>query len=212
MSRSLGASPRAAALPGFRAVMSRRAVPAGLAGVSLLAAAMLVLFGRSPAVAATTCDLSATPSSFASQVSAASAGQTICLASGNYGTWQGTNKAITIRGASGSTPTMRVSLGSGDSGFTLDGVSGMGGTVSAGAANITIENSTFASQLDIEGALTNVVINNNSFTWPVESSNGGKQQDLPEDQRHARGPGRHDREQRHRERRPGRYPHRRRVW
>ncbi len=31
-------------------------------------------------------------------------GQTICLASGSYGTWQGTNKPITIRAADGATP------------------------------------------------------------------------------------------------------------
>ena len=44
---------------------------------------------------------------------------------------------------------MRVSLGSGDSGFTLDGMTGMGGDIS-GASNITIRNSTFAGSLDIE--------------------------------------------------------------
>src|SRR5919109_4160863 len=88
-----------------------------------------------------TCNLNATPSNFAAQVSAAGAGQTICLASGNYGTWQGTNKAITIKRADGASPTMRFSFGSGDSGFTLDGMSGMGGTISGGAANITVRNS-----------------------------------------------------------------------
>ena len=48
-----------------------------------------------------TCNLNAATSNFSSQVSAASGGQTICLASGNYGTWSGTNKAITIAAASG---------------------------------------------------------------------------------------------------------------
>ena len=76
--------------------------------------------------AASACSRNATPSTFASEVSAASAGQTVCLASGNYGTFQGTNKAITIRAAAGATPTMRYQFGSGDSGFTLTGLSGMG--------------------------------------------------------------------------------------
>ena len=38
------------------------------------------------------CDLNATPSSFASQVAAASSGQTVCLATGSYGTWTGTSR------------------------------------------------------------------------------------------------------------------------
>src|SRR6185369_7168022 len=65
-----------------------------------------VVFGVSPTPAPTAtptptatpggtiCNRSATTSTFASQVSAATAGQTICLADGNYGTWTGTNKAI----------------------------------------------------------------------------------------------------------------------
>ena len=65
------------------------------------------------------CDRNATTSSFASEVSAASAGQTICLASGSYGTWQGTNKAITIRAAAGATASMCYAFTTGDSGFTL---------------------------------------------------------------------------------------------
>ena len=121
----------------------------------------------------TSCSLNATTSTFASQVSAASAGQTICLASGSYGTWSGTNKAITIAAASGATPTMRISFASGDSSFTLDGISGMGGTISAGAKNITIQNSTFVEELDIEGAVTNIVVNHNDFTYPVQSTASG---------------------------------------
>ena len=119
------------------------------------------------------CDLNATPSSFASQVAAASSGQTVCLANGSYGTWTGTSKAITVTAANGASPTMKVSFGSGDSGFTLDGMGGMGGTINSGAANITIQNSTFSSQLDIEGATTNVVIDNNDFTYAVQSSTSG---------------------------------------
>jgi hypothetical protein len=91
----------------------------------------------------TGCDRHATPSTFASQVSAATAGQTVCLASGSYGTWSGTNKAITIRNAEGAAPTMRYSFGSGDYGFTLSGLSGMGGSISSGARDITVKNSAF---------------------------------------------------------------------
>jgi Right handed beta helix region len=169
MIRSLLALARA--LPPLRSrLASRHAVAAGLAGVVTVAA---LIAERSPAAAAATCDRSATPTSFSSQVSAATAGQTICLASGDYGTWTGTNKAVTITAASGNTPTMQVSFGSADSGFTLNGISGMGGMISGSASTITIQNSTFASQLDIEGAVTNIVVNHNDFTYPVQSTSGG---------------------------------------
>jgi Right handed beta helix region/PKD domain len=121
----------------------------------------------------TTCDLNATPSSFASQVSAATAGQTVCLATGNYGTWTGTNKSVTVTAAAGASPQMQVSFGSNANGFTLDGMTGMGGTVTAGATNVTIKNSTFTSTIDIEGATHNVVLDHNKHTWMVGPSTGG---------------------------------------
>jgi hypothetical protein len=107
------------------------------------------------------CDRNATPSTFASQVSAATAGQTICLESGAYGTWSGTNKAITIRNAAGATPTMRYSFGSGDRGFTLDGLSGMGGSIN-GAADITVKNSAFSGCANFGGSNTGVVFDGNA--------------------------------------------------
>jgi hypothetical protein len=104
----------------------------------------------------------ATPANFAAQVSAATGGQTICLASGDYGTWSGTNKAITIRKAAGATPTMRYSFGSDDSGITLDGMSEMGGRISSGAANITVRNSAFDTCAHFSGSQTNVVFDSNT--------------------------------------------------
>src|SRR5262245_10069036 len=38
------------------------------------------------------CTANATPADFASKVAGATAGQIVCLDSGNYGTWTGTNK------------------------------------------------------------------------------------------------------------------------
>ncbi len=58
----------------------------------------------------------------------------MCINSGNYGTWTGTNKAITIRAADSATPQMKINFGSGDSSFTLDGISNMGGPINAGAS------------------------------------------------------------------------------
>ena len=97
----------------------------------------------------TSCTLNATPATFAAQVSAATAGQTVCLATGDYGTWTGTNKAITVKAGAGQTPTMTDSFGSGASGFTLDGISGMSGSISGTANNITIQNSSFTGEQDV---------------------------------------------------------------
>jgi hypothetical protein len=109
------------------------------------------------------CDRSATPSTFAAEVSAATAGQTVCLASGSYGTFNGVNNAITIKAANGATPTMRYSFGSGDSGFTLDGMSGMGGSISAGASNITVKNSAFNTYAQFKSLVNaDIVFDNNT--------------------------------------------------
>src|ERR1044072_8114459 len=160
MSRSPRATAIVAAFTRVRAC-GRTTIVAALTVVAMLTVAFATLSsagaagggGRSAtpsslgagALAAGGCDRAATPSSLASEVSAASAGQTICLASGSYGTWSGTNKAITLRAADGATATMRYAFSTGDSGFTLDGLSGMGGTITDGAHDITIKNSTFTT-------------------------------------------------------------------
>jgi concanavalin A-like lectin/glucanase superfamily protein len=144
-----------------------------LAALPLLLAAALVAAG-SPAAAASTCDRSATPATFASELSAASAGQTICLASGNYGTFSGTGKAVTIAAADGASPQMKVNFGAGDSGFTLDGMTGMGGAISSGAHDLTIRNSAFTSTIDVQGSPgPNLLLDHNSHDWNAVYGNGG---------------------------------------
>jgi len=110
------------------------------------------------------CSVTATPSTFGSVVAAAVAGQTVCLTSGNYGTFGGTNKAITIAPAPGAAPTMQVNFGSGDTGFTLLEIGGLSGQVNAGASNITIEFSAFTDSLVVDGlSNANVVLNADTF-------------------------------------------------
>jgi hypothetical protein len=80
--------------------------------------------------AATTCNMNATTANFATQVTAATSGQTICLASGSYGKWGGTTKAITVTPDIGAAVTMTVENSNlaNVSNFTIDGSAG-GGTM-----------------------------------------------------------------------------------
>lgn len=149
-----------------------RRVLAGVAvGAVVAGGALAVLL--SPALADSSCDLDATPATFAAQVAVANPGQTICLKTGDYGTWSGTDKAITVTAAGASTPTMQVNFAGGAAGFTLSGMNGMGGMIGSGASDITIENSTFAQQLYVEGTMENIVVMHDSFTYPVESTADG---------------------------------------
>lgn len=104
------------------------------------------------------CDLNATTANFASQLTAATTGQTICLSTGNYGTFSGTNKAVTIKAASGANPVMNLDFGNGDTGFTLDGMTGMSGDIVGSASNITIKNSIFTSSIHVGTTVANANI------------------------------------------------------
>lgn len=65
--------------------------------------------------------LHATTANFAAQVTAATPGTTILLASGNYGNWVGTNKAITIAPEVNADVTITLDLNAGQGGWTMDG-------------------------------------------------------------------------------------------
>jgi hypothetical protein len=141
----------------------------------------------SPATSAPTCDLSATASTFASQVAAATPGQTICLAAGTYRSWSGASKpapGITITAAPGAGVTLPI--GSSDSNewnlgsignFTIDGTAD-GGSITIPAAqyewtgstttalNITIQNVMFAPNADLDiSSPTNSNILINHVSW-----------------------------------------------
>lgn len=140
--------------------MSPQAV-AGVAGVAVLALIALLLLQRhapatraerAPLVTRSPCTFTADPSTFAGAALAATGGQTICLKSGNYGTWSGTDQAITVTAARGATPRMAIDFTTDAEGFTLDHLSGLGGYIGAGASDITIENSTFTASPPYTGA------------------------------------------------------------
>lgn len=120
----------------------------------------------------TTCNLNATPANLDTQITAATTGQTVCLSAGNYGTWTGTNKAITVRSASGSSASMAFEFSSGDKDFTLDSLTINGGniagpgytsTAATRPQNITIKNSVFTSQVVIDYLQNgNILFDNNT--------------------------------------------------
>jgi hypothetical protein len=146
-------------------------------GVVVVLLGAVLMWGRSSARAAGPCTVNVTPSTFSSAVSSAAPGTTICLASGDYGTWSGTNKAITITPVAGATPQIGMNFGSSAHGFTIDG--GLASftqpwgleishesspDISGGASNITIENTNVAVGLDLDSlANSNVVFNHDLF-------------------------------------------------
>jgi hypothetical protein len=111
----------------------KRAVAGGTAAVvgggMIMAAASFDINiggGSGPSI---TCDhTAANGAGLTSAISAASNGQTICLtAATSYGSFTGTNKSVTIVSQAATGPpdpvdnSMTLSLGSGDTGFTIDG-------------------------------------------------------------------------------------------
>jgi len=111
-----------------------------------------------------TCDFTATSTAtLNTDVSSATAGQTVCLDTASYGTWSGTNKAITVAAAPGQSPTMTDAFGTGTCCFTLQGMSGMSGDISKNAHDITIKDSTFSSAQTIDTSGSNIVFDGDTF-------------------------------------------------
>ena len=119
-SRAARGTVAAAGLAAFAGLVAAVALPSS--GSRVPASEPTVLASGSRVLAeSSSCDRTASPASFASELSAAAAGQTICLASGDYGTWEGTDKAITVKAAAGAAPAMRVSFAAGAEGASPRG-------------------------------------------------------------------------------------------
>jgi Right handed beta helix region/Bacterial TSP3 repeat len=126
------------------------------------------------------CTRFATTATFGSEVSAAAAGDVVCLAAGGYGSWGGTNKAITVRPADGADVTMGISFGSGDSGFTINGarlsfgagpgLTITGGSVSAGASNITVKHATFTGGVTLRGLVNSAILFHHNLHTGISGS------------------------------------------
>jgi hypothetical protein len=117
-----------------------------------------------PGVRPGPCALHATPATLGAQISKTKSGQTVCLATGNYGNWTGTGKAVAIAAAPHASPMMTFRFDGDAHGFTLSGIRGMGGEMTAGARDITIENSAFSAAVAINGlANANVTFDHDTF-------------------------------------------------
>lgn len=121
-------------------------------------------------VAPPRCDLSADASTLASQVAAAEPGQTVCLASGSYGTFTGATKSgrVTLRPARGASVDMAVSF-NGASNITVTGITLQGAVVKGATHDITLSHSTVPSTGQITvlpdhmAATSDVVIDHDTF-------------------------------------------------
>jgi parallel beta-helix repeat protein len=115
---------------------------------------LIACFFAMPHFAFGACDLNATTSNFASQLAAAQPGQTLCLASGNYGKFNGvvkTTPGVTITAASGATPTMSISflMSPGAAWLTLDHLTISGGTITGPTNHVTFQNNVWTDKLVI---------------------------------------------------------------
>jgi Right handed beta helix region len=116
--------------------------------------------------AAAACDLNATTANFSAQIAAATAGQTVCLATGDYGTWTGVSKTspgVTITAAAGAVP--RISLAfqgpSTRQWMIIDGLTVYGIVDwTAPTTNVTVRNSTITGKINIWAAGPNNACSN----------------------------------------------------
>lgn len=93
-----------------------------------------------PHIAFGVCDLNATTATFASQVSAAQPGQTVCLATGNYGTFTGASKSspgVKIMPQAGASPTMTINFGTPSPAISWLIFDGTGGTFTISSGYIS---------------------------------------------------------------------------
>ena len=151
----------------------------------------------SPPTGQLACNVNATTSNFATQISSATAGQVVCLASGDYSSFTGTSKSapgITITSAPGAVVTfnsgMRLNLSSVQN-FALDGTGG-GGTMTIGgevdmetsgdapqnkALNLTFQNIAFTAadgNVLLQGEEnSNITFNRDTFVDANAKCSGG---------------------------------------
>ncbi|WP_233582710.1 right-handed parallel beta-helix repeat-containing protein [Corallococcus sp. CA053C] len=122
-----------------------------------------VLEGATPPLG--TCDrLASNAATLASQWSAATAGQTICLASGSYGTFSAGAKpgVVTVKPQSGATPTLALHF-NGANNVRLEGLTLTSAALLGSTRNVTITGSRFTGAATIDGvSQSNILFDGNT--------------------------------------------------
>jgi hypothetical protein len=137
---------------------------ANLAIFSIIFAAIGGYLIYSSFAATPTCTSHATTANFASTFSSATGGQTICLAAGNYGTFNGG-----VKSSPGVTITSDTSAGGTQANVIFSSI------VLSGSQNITLDNITMGQSantaLSIQGNPTAIAVTNSLFKGVVEIDN-----------------------------------------
>ena len=113
---------------------------------------------------ASSCDAEADPSTLPERLATAAPGQTICLASGNYGRFVGAvlPGRVTLRARERAGPRMRI-LFDGAENLMLDGMTIRGAELTGSTRDITIRNSAFNGPVTIDGLENaNVLLEHNT--------------------------------------------------
>lgn len=129
------------------------------------------------------CDLNATTSNFPSQFSALQGGQTLCLASGNYGTWTPGSKSsrVIVKAASGADVQMTVDFKSSGN-ITLDGIDKLANaTIEGTSHDITISNSNVLApggsivvHADQMNGSSNLLVDHDTFAGQTCAASGAQ--------------------------------------
>jgi len=110
------------------------------------------------------CSASASTSNFASQFAALQPGQTLCLASGSYGTWTGGAKSgpVTVRAADDATASVNLNFSSATN-IDVEGMTITGGRIGGSSKNVTVGRSNFTGLFLIEtsSSSANIVLDGN---------------------------------------------------
>jgi parallel beta-helix repeat protein len=127
--------------------------------------------------------LNATTANFNSQITAAAPGQTVCLASGNYGNFAGVQKSspgVTITAQPGATATIKLQFRQTTpvaAWLIFDGLTIAGGDISGPANNLTFRNSTFIDKVNLwqsarnNGCSSCPAMNNNNIVFDNDMFN-----------------------------------------
>jgi hypothetical protein len=122
--------------------------------------------GSNPRSAAWKCNRTATSSAtLSSEFRAATPGQTVCIASGSYGTFRGGSKrgTVTVRAQPDASPSLSLDF-DGANNIRIEHVTIKGGVVSGGTRNVTVAHSRFTGILVIDQKTPdpNIVLDHNT--------------------------------------------------